>query len=103
MRDDEFDAVQDISKKKKEKRGSFLGTLFLIWFLASMILMIYFSEKNTHYAIMVCGQYFLVFGIMAFKASKGTEKLMALLIIAMGLGAIIIPYIQMHPELGIQL
>lgn len=46
---------------------------------------------------------FLVFGIMAFKASKGTEKLMALLIIAMGLGAIIIPYIQMHPELGIQL
>ena len=52
---------------------------------------------------MVFGQYFLVFGIMAFKASKGTEKLIALLVIAMGLGAIIIPYIQMHPELGIQL
>ena len=103
MRDDEFDAVQDISKKKKEKRGSFFGTLFLIWFLASLILMTYFSKKNTYYLIMVFGQYFLVFGIMAFKACKGTEKLIALLVIAMGLGAIIIPYIQMHPELGIQL
>ena len=58
MRDDEFDAVQDISKKKKEKRGSFFGTLFLIWFLASLILMTYFSKKNTYYLTMVFGQYF---------------------------------------------
>ena len=56
-----------------DKKGKMFGTLFLIWFIASMIGIIYFAEKNTYYTVMLFGQYFFIFGLIPLF-SKGPGK-----------------------------
>lgn len=54
-----------------EKRNSFasnlLGIIFLIWFIGSLGAIIYLSKKenSTEWMLILFGQYFLVFGIIA--------------------------------------
>lgn len=53
----------------KERSGVFkliLSFVFLIWFVISLIFMVYFAKKGQGgLAVMIAGQYFLVFGIIA--------------------------------------
>ena len=89
---------------KEHSTGSkMFGIVFLTWFIGSIIAMIILAELNMgEYTVMVFGQYFLVFGLIAFfgksvdgKSGKGIGSIFA----AVGLACIIIPYLVMHPEL----
>jgi len=44
--------------------------LFLIWFIASLILMCSLGAINGMYSLIIIGQYFLVFGIISNSANK---------------------------------
>lgn len=82
----------------KEKFEKILGIIFLIWFVGSIVALFYFSQINGYYALMVFGQYFVVFGIIPlFSKAKG--KLIGIPFILVGLACIIIPLLMLHPEL----
>lgn len=75
--------------------GKLFGAIFLVWFMASFIGMIYFFETNPSIGFIIFGQYFLVFGIVAlFSKIK-----LGLLFAGVGLGIIVIPILIRHPEL----
>lgn len=80
-------------------KGKIIGTLFLIWFIGSIVGLMYFSKINGYYTIMIFGQYFLVFSVIPLINSKGMEKLFGVPFALVGLACIIIPYVMMHPEL----
>ena len=82
----------------KDSKSSLIGIIFIIWFIGSIISMVYFSKINEYYTIMIFGQYFLVFGIIPLKSAKGMEKLMSVPFILVGLCCILIPYLIMNPE-----
>ncbi len=97
---EENDVIINPKEKNKKKMSNLLGVLFLIWFLGSIIGMIYFSAKEqSHYVVMIFGQYFLVFGMIAFFNCKGKERLSSMPFIVSGLACIIIPFLMLHPEL----
>ena len=54
---------------EKEKSGVFklvISFVFLIWFVTSLVFMVYFAHKGEGpVTVMIAGQYFLVFGIIA--------------------------------------
>ena len=72
-----------------------LGGIFLLWFIASFIGMIYFFSVNPNIGLMIFGQYFLVFGIIALF----NKVLMGLIFALVGLGIIVVPILIRHPEL----
>lgn len=97
---EENDVIIDPKERNKKKASNFVGILFLVWFFASIIGMIYFAEKEqAYYVIMIFGQYFLVFGSIAFFNCEGKEKLSSMPFILVGLACIIIPFLMMHPEI----
>lgn len=81
------------------KKDSLKAILFLLWFFASIIALIYFSKINGYYTFMIFGQYFLVFGSIFMFAGKGIKRLVSIIPILIGLACIIIPFLMLHPEL----
>ena len=84
-------------QEKKNKRNKIFGYIFLIWFICSFIG--FFILENGYYLVMNFGQYFLVFGLIAFFNSKRFEKFISLPFILAGLCCLVIPYCMLHPEL----
>lgn len=84
---------------KKNIKDILIGTFFLIWFVCSIISMLYLSKINKYYTIMIFGQYFFVFGLIPLKVAVGKEKLMSVPFILIGLCCVIIPYLMMNPDL----
>lgn len=83
---------KDIEIPKQSTKDNILGLLFLIWFFASFVSLFIFSQ----YVAMIIGQYFLVFGIIALRDK---EKIMGLIFSIVGALCIIIPFLQMRPDL----
>lgn len=84
-------------QEKKNKRKKIFGYIFLIWFICSFIG--FFILENAYYLVMNFGQYFLVFGLIAFFNTKRFEKFISLPFILVGLCCVVIPYCMLHPEL----
>ena len=89
---------------KEHSTGSkIFGIVFIIWFIGSIVAMIVLSNMGkAEYTVMLFGQYFLVFGIIAFfgKSVDGSNpKPIGLIFASIGLACIIIPYLVAHPEL----
>ena len=91
----------------EKKPNKIVGLLFLIWFFGSMIAMIYFSNKNTYYSLMIFGQMFFVVGLMAvistvkeYKETKRFDinRIFLLLFVIVGLGYMIIPFLILYQE-----
>ena len=82
--------------------GNFFGILLVIWFIVSVVSMIYLSEINTQITIIIFGQVFFVFGLIAFFAKDAEGKrfsLISLPFIIVGLLCIIIPLTMLFPKL----
>lgn len=57
--------------KQVNKWSTFLGIVFLIWFVVSMLSLIYFGTLgNGNTTLAIVGQYFLVFGLIVTFAAK---------------------------------
>lgn len=57
--------------KKKSRKDKFIGIAFITWFIASIGLMLYFSQKGqVALIISVFGHYFSVFGLLAIISRK---------------------------------
>lgn len=89
---------------KEHSTGSkIFGIVFILWFIGSIVAMIVLSNMGkAEYTVMLFGQYFLVFGIIAFfgKSVDGSNpKPIGLIFASIGLACIIIPYLVAHPEL----
>ena len=83
---------------KEHSTGSkIFGIVFILWFIGSIVAMIVLSNMGkAEYTVMIFGQYFLVFGIMAFfgKSVDGSNpKPIGLIFASVGLGCIIIPFL----------
>lgn len=86
------------ANNKQSLHGKIIGGVFLIWFFASIIALIVFSQINVYYTIMIMGQYFLVFGLIPLFF-KGATKLISIPFLLVGLSLIIIPFMMMNPSL----
>lgn len=101
----EQEEMKELMKPWKEhSTGSkIFGIVFIIWFIGSIVAMIVLSNMGkAEYTVMLFGQYFLVFGIIAFfgKSVDGSNpKPIGLIFASIGLACIIIPYLVAHPEL----
>lgn len=101
----EQEEMKELMKPWKEhSTGSkIFGIVFIIWFIGSIVAMIVLSNMGkVEYTVMLFGQYFLVFGIIAFfgKSVDGSNpKPIGLIFASIGLACIIIPYLVAHPEL----
>lgn len=101
----EQEEMKELMKPWKEhSTGSkIFGIVFIIWFIGSIVAMIVLSNMGKgEYTVMLFGQYFLVFGIIAFfgKSVDGSNpKPIGLIFASIGLACIIIPYLVAHPEL----
>lgn len=101
----EQEEMKELMKPWKEhSTGSkIFGIVFIIWFIGSIVAMIVLSSMGkAEYTVMIFGQYFLVFGIIAFfgKSVDGSNpKPIGLIFASIGLACIIIPYLVAHPEL----
>lgn len=65
-----------MNEKEKYSVGQkIFGVVFMIWFVASLVGIIYFTGKeNTAFAILIFGQYFFVFGIVGICSGGLTLK-----------------------------
>lgn len=84
-------------EEKKRKRSKFLGILFIIWFVASIVGLLIF--QGTLYCVMIFGQYFLVFGLIPLFAAEKLEKMISIPFLLVGICCIVIPYLIMNPHL----
>lgn len=83
--------------EKEQKIERMKGTIFLTWFIISLIMFLVAAGlENGYLVIMNFGQYFLVFGLLAYKSSKHKAPLIAVLV---GLACILIPlFIKYGPK-----
>ena len=96
---EEDKVIIDAREIKKKRKSSFWGMVFIIWFIASIVGLMYFSKINGYYTVMIFGQYFFVFGLIPLTQSEGKEKLISVPFLLVGLCAIIIPFLMMNPDL----
>lgn len=71
------------------------GILFLIWFIGSLGGLIYFSKVNHDISLIIFGQYFLVFGLIALYNKIPVGWIFFLV----GLGIILVPMFIRNPDL----
>lgn len=83
----------------KDFKSNLMGIIFIIWFIGSIVSMIYLSNINEYYAIMIFGQYFLVFGMIPLVKEKGMDRLISVPFILVGLCCIVIPYLMINPDI----
>lgn len=96
-------SIEKDNKKQnpKEEKGKIWGVIFFAWFFASIIALMYFSKTNQLFSVAVFGQYFLVFGLLGFNASKnekGFDKYFPLIFALVGLICIIVPLLMANPD-----
>jgi len=77
--------------KKKKDFSNLFGVLFILWFIASIVGMVYFAEVNGLISLIIVGQYFFIFAMMAFL-EQGRE-LMPLVHLTVGILFITVPLI----------
>lgn len=82
-------------KKENKENGkvfeSIIGCVFLTWFIASIIGMTIFFAINTSIAIILIGQYFFVFSMLAF--SSRYTGLMPLAHLTVGIAVMLSPFV----------
>ena len=77
--------------KKKKDFSRVFGTIFIIWFVASLVGMCYFADANQLIMFIIVGQYFFIFAMMAFM-EQGRE-LMPLIHLTVGICFMVVPLI----------
>lgn len=77
--------------KKKKDFSNLFGVLFILWFIASIVGMVYFAEVNGLISLIIVGQYFFIFAMMTFL-EQGRE-LMPLVHLTVGILFITVPLI----------
>lgn len=55
---------------KQSKFSGFISTIFVLWFIVSMVAMIYCSNANEFIMVALGGQFFLLFGLFIFWGAK---------------------------------
>lgn len=90
-----------MKKQKNTLFSKIMPIIFLVWFIASLVLLVILSQINSHYMIMIFGQYFLVFGIIFANAQRKDrdKSLVPYLFMLIGISCIIIPLLMMYPNL----
>ena len=90
-----------------KKSSKILSSIFVGWFFISILAIIFFSNINTYYTIMIFGQVFFIMGIAAtisvIKDSKekgffDIKKSFVLIFVIIGLGCIVIPYLILNEK-----
>lgn len=84
-------------EQKKKRRSNIFAFIFITWFVASIIGM--YCLQDTLYAVMLFGQYFVVFGFIPLFNAHGKEKLLAVPFLLTGICCVVIPFFMMNPEL----
>lgn len=88
------DKDSESSSKVADSPFSKILSLFLIiWFIASLVGMVYFLQKETFIGIMIFGQVFLVFGLIAIFNKVSIGWIFALV----GLGFLVVPIFIKYP------
>ena len=78
------------NKKKYTTKEYIEGGVFLVFFVSSLIAMLYFSKRNTMMCLFIFGIYFLVFGLIAITKEQDLKKNLHLfLFLIVGLGIMI--------------
>jgi len=75
------------------------GIVFVTWFIASIISIVYLSSYSELYAIIAFGQVFFGFGFIPLTQERGFKRLIGLPFSIIGLAMIIVPYLITHPNL----
>lgn len=86
------------NKKTGGTGGIVFSVIFLIWFMVSLVGMVYFSkEKNGGMALVIAGQYFLVFGLIAVVSGIKSKTFQPIVLIfpLVGLGMMAGGYVLM--------
>ena len=78
-------------KKKKKDFTNLFGAVFIIWFIASLIGMCYFADTNELIMLILVGQYFFIFAMMAFL-EQGRE-FMPLIHLTVGILFMVVPLV----------
>lgn len=89
-----IEVLVDTTKKSSSPFSNLVGFFFIIWFIASMIGIFYFMSTNPTIGLMIFGQYFFVFGMMALFNKQAIGFIFTLV----GAGIIIVPLLVSHPE-----
>lgn len=80
----------------KKKLEAIFGIIFLMWFFASMFLMLYYGKMHETYKVLLLfGQYFLIFGICIMFAKDWHGSIFSIV----GLAIIIISFLVYHPNI----
>lgn len=92
-------------RKKKEKNNentketsikeTILAIIFIIWFCTSIAGLILSTNINGYLTVIIFGQYFLVFGLIALFNKEMIGSIFAII----GLLTILIPIFMMNPDL----
>lgn len=77
--------------KKKKDFSNLFGVLFILWFIASIVGMVYFAEVNGLISLIIVGQYFFIFAMMVFL-EQGRE-LMPLVHLTVGILFMVVPLV----------
>jgi hypothetical protein len=78
------------NKKKYTTKENIQGGVFLVFFVSSLIAMLYFSKRNTMMCLFIFGIYFFVFGLIAITQEQNLKKNLHLfLFLIVGLGIMI--------------
>lgn len=88
-----LESKNEQTQNKISLKDKIIGTIFLIWFIASLAGMMLVG--NAYYMLMIFGQYFLVFGLIALF----NKALIGWLFFFVGLIIILIPLSILHPNL----
>jgi hypothetical protein len=84
------------NKKKYTTKEYIQGGVFLVFFVSSLIAMLYFSKRNTMMCLFIFGIYFFVFGLIAITQEQNLKKNLHLfLLLIVGLGIMICAGISM--------
>lgn len=72
----------------KKNKGTILGIIFLVWFFASLagILLVSKTQHPAEWLLILFGQYFLVFGMLAVWSSRGTRPFPTIILTAVVVG-----------------
>ena len=89
------EVIKEKGNGKKKNRGkafeTILGVVFLTWFIASIIGMMIFSAINISVAVILFGQYFFIFSMIAF--SNRDIGLMPLIHLTVGIIVMLAPFV----------
>lgn len=97
--EEENDVIVDVKSKNQVKKSRFWGILFALWFLGSIVALIYCAKiENVYYTIMTFGQYFLVFSLVPLNGCEGKDKLLGIPFLLLGIGMVGVPLCMMNPQ-----